>query len=209
MARRCLLLESETMRSIAAVLAAATVTLSAQRGTPPAAPAQAPADDGRPRLLVLIVVDQFRGDYVDMYGRQWTSGLRDIFTNGVVFTQATVPYGITKTCAGHSSISTGTYPMTHGMIDNDWYDRAKKEFVTCTEDERATAVAFGGGRASEHHSAAALRVPTLAEELRRQASRPPRIVVMALKARTAISLAGKGGSNTTVFWEEDSGTWAT
>ena len=163
----------------------------------------------RPALLVLVVVDQFRADYVETYGHQWTDGLREIFQHGAVYTHASVPYGAARTCTGHSSIATGTLPSMHGMVDNEWFDRATGRFVGCTEDPRAAPVTLGQGRATEHHSARHLRTPTLADELRRQASSPPHVVSLALKARSAISLVGHGGARTIAIWEEDSGTWAT
>ena len=87
------------------------------------------AQAARPSLLVLIVVDQFRGDYVETYGHQWTDGLREIFQHGAVFTNAVVPYGQTRTCTGHSSIATGTLPSSHGMVDNEWFDRATDKLM--------------------------------------------------------------------------------
>jgi predicted AlkP superfamily pyrophosphatase or phosphodiesterase len=163
----------------------------------------------RPALLVLVVVDQFRADYVDTYGHQWTDGLREIFQRGAVFTNAAVPYALTRTCTGHSSIATSTLPSSHGMVDNEWFDRAAGRFVGCTEDPNAGPLTLGPGRAGEQHSARHLRMPTLAEELRRQAVSPPQVVSLALKARSAISLAGGGGARTIAIWEEDNGTWAT
>jgi predicted AlkP superfamily pyrophosphatase or phosphodiesterase len=162
-----------------------------------------------PRLLVLLVVDQFRADYVDWYGSQWTGGLHRLRTAGAVFPRATVPYGITKTCAGHASIGTGAYPATHGLIDNDWYDPERRALTPCTFDPTVRAIGLGGASGSETHSAAQLRAPTLGDELRRQARQPPRIVSVALKARAAITLGGRGGPGTIVLWEEDSGAWAT
>ncbi len=159
-------------------------------------------------LVVLIAVDQFRGDYLEMYGHQWTKGLRRLMTEGAVFTQAAYPYGITKTCAGHATIGTGTVPATHGMIDNEWYDASTGDFVTCTEDLDARAIGFGNGRASERHGARWLRVPTFADQLQQADSRS-RVVSMSVKARSAIGLGGRGGPNATILWLENSGTLAT
>jgi arylsulfatase A-like enzyme len=156
-----------------------------------------------------VVVDQFRADYVATYGHQWTDGLREIFQRGAVFTNAVVPYGLTRTCTGHSTIATSTLPSLHGMVDNEWFDRAAGRFVACTEDPNAGPLTLGPGRAEEQHSARHLRMPTLAEELRRQSVSPPQVVSLALKARSAISLAGHGGARTMAIWEEDNGTWAT
>jgi predicted AlkP superfamily pyrophosphatase or phosphodiesterase len=192
----------------AAVVAVAALTpvmgraaLQAQRNAP-AGPAPA-----TPALVVLLVVDQLRADYLDWYGEQWSQGLRRLMS-GAVYPRAALPYAVSKTCAGHSTIGTGTYPSSHGMIDNEWYDQAARAFVSCTLDATAEPVTFGGGRGSEHHSARSLGTPTIGDELLRQAP-GSRVVSIGLKARSAISLGGHGGPNATIVWEEDSGTWAT
>lgn len=184
----------------AAVVAGATVWTS---GTPAAVP-QVPAARAAqaPSLVVLIVVDQFRADYPSLYGRAWTAGLREIFTNGASFTQAAYPYGLTRTCPGHVSIATGALPSRHGLIDNAWFDPVAREFVTCTEDAAVRPIAFGGAPASEHHSAQRLLVPTLAEVLQRRSNGRGRVVSLSLKARSAIGLAGRSPS-ATVAWAED------
>ena len=170
---------------------------AARGGTPAASP----------RLIVLLVVDQMRADYVEWYGGQWTQGLKRLTTEGALFPRATYPYAITKTCAGHASIGTGVLPATHGMIDNDWYDSTQRKFVGCTADPAAVSVGFGGQPGAEHHSALALRAPTLADQLQRQ--RPlSRVVSLALKARSAIGLGGRGGPRAIFAWEEDTGVWA-
>ncbi len=162
-----------------------------------------------PRLVVLLVVDQFRADYVQAYGHQWTQGLRRIFDRGAVFRRAAYPYAGSVTCPGHSTIGTGTLPFVHGMISNNWYDRSTRRTVLCSSDPQATAVPFGGGRGAERHSPISLMAPTFADELRRQAKRQPSIVSVALKPRSAIGLGGHGGPGTMVIWEEDNGTWST
>jgi predicted AlkP superfamily pyrophosphatase or phosphodiesterase len=178
--------------------------------------AQAPAGVPRaatgtepPRLIVVLVVDQFTSRYVETYGHQWSQGLRRLFATGAEFPQAAYPYGYTVTCAGHHSIGTGTAPATHGLIGNDWYDRTSGRSMPCTSAPGIAPVAFAGGAVSEHHGPVWLKTPTLAEELRLQSSRPPRVLSLSLKARSAIGLAGHGGPNTMVVWEEDNGSWAT
>lgn len=195
-----------------AVLSLATTAATVDSQSPPSVArgrAEGAAAPGAPRLLVIVAVDQFRADYLETYGAQWTRGLHDLLTNGAVFTNAAMPYAITRTCTGHASIGTGRLPSVHGMIDNEWYDRATRNFVSCTEDPTVSSVSLGSVAGSERHSPKSLKATTLADELRRQASRPPSIVSLALKARAAIGLGGHPGPNTTVLWEEDSGIWAT
>jgi predicted AlkP superfamily pyrophosphatase or phosphodiesterase len=162
------------------------------------------------KLIVLIAVDQFRADYVTTYARAWTGGLREIVTKGASFTEAAYPYGVTKTCAGHSSMGTGTLPSTHGMIDNTWFDPATRNFVNCTDDAAARPLMFGGGTGQERHSAVRLMAPTFAETLQRQSSGRSQIVSLSVKARSAIGMVGHGGPNTTIVWSEDrAGSWST
>jgi predicted AlkP superfamily pyrophosphatase or phosphodiesterase len=162
-----------------------------------------------PRLLVIVVVDQMRADYIDRYQHQWSAGLRRLIDGGAVFTRAAYPYGGTMTCPGHVTISTGTFPATHHIPANQWHDERANALVSCMHDPSAAPVAFGGAVGREFSGPANLRRRTLADELRRQTRRPPVIVSVALKPRSAIALAGRGSSTTIAVWEEDDGTWAT
>src|SRR5262245_34753691 len=91
----------------------------------------------RPKLAVLLVFDQFRGDYLerwkDLYGE---GGFKRLMADGAWFTNCHYPYSDTLTAPGHASLSTGSTPSRHGVIANDWYDRAKGDFTTSVEDER-------------------------------------------------------------------------
>lgn len=189
----------------AALAAGLTVAFS---GPLPARQTTASQSPG-PRLVVLVVVDQFRTDYVDLYGSHWTKGLRRLLDGGAVFPQAAYPYAATLTCAGHATIGTGAFPAVHGMSGNTFYDRALRRTVECDFDPDVTSVPFGGGVGRERHGPRSLLVPTFADELRRQARVPAKVVALGLKPRTAIAFAGRGGPDTVALWEEDDGTWAT
>lgn len=167
------------------------------------------AQPAPPRLVVLLVVDQMRTDYIQAYGHQWTKGLRRLLDTGASFPLAEYPYAVTVTCAGHATISTGTMPTTHGMVGNGWHDRELRKNVTCTEDATATSVPFGGRAGVEKHGTKYLRTTTLSDEMRFQSSRPPTVVGLSLKARSAMTLAGHASPTTYAVWEEDDGTWAT
>lgn len=156
-----------------------------------------------PALVVLLVVDQFRADYVSQYGDRWTGGLRRLVDSGAYFRQAAYPYFATETCPGHATVGTGALPRTHGIVANGWYDRGAKQAVVCTTDV-TKPVAVGGGEAYESHGARYLRVPTLADELRAQSS-AARVVSLSLKARASITMAGHAGD---AVWLEDAGAWA-
>lgn len=186
------------------MFALAPLAPRAQSPAPPRATGTPPA------LVVLLVVDQFAAEYVDLYGKYWTGGLHQLTTRGAHFTRAAYPYGMTKTCAGHATISTGTLPSTHGMIDNEWFDPTTREFTTCTEDPSAHSLVYAGKPGNEHHSARLLKAPTFADELIRQSGGRARVAAMSLKARSAIMLGGRGGPASTIVWSEDTGgVWTT
>jgi predicted AlkP superfamily pyrophosphatase or phosphodiesterase len=172
------------------------------RGTSPAA-----ADGRTPKLIVLLVVDQLRADYLDRFGHQWTGGLRRLMTDGAWFRQAEYPYADTVTCVGHSSISTGAMPSQHGMILNAWWDRGTQKLVACMDDESATTISYGKPVTTVGESLARLRLPTLADELRAQLTPASRVVSFSLKARSAAPLAGRRPD--AIAWFDDSGSWVT
>ena len=164
------------------------------------------ADTSTPRLLVTIVVDQMRRDYLDRDGKLAERGLKRLLTQGAVFEQAAYPYAATVTCAGHATIATGTFPVTHGIIANEWWSRDAGRRVPCTDDGAATSVPYVGEAEKIGHSARRLRVPTLGDRLR-AADRDARVVTMSMKPRSAIMLAGDSGI-VTWFVDETNG-WAT
>ena len=83
-------------------------------------PTIAAAQPAKPSLVVVIVVDQMRRDYIKDYGPKWTRGLKRLVDGGAWFVNAQYPYASPLTCAGHATISTGTLPSTHGIISNQW-----------------------------------------------------------------------------------------
>src|SRR5262245_55946956 len=107
----------------------------------PARPAAQAAD--RPRLLVVLVVDQLRADYLTTFEHRWRGGFRELLDRGALFVNAEYPYWSTITCAGHSTIATGTLPRTHGMILNRWWDRDERRVIACTDDAAAPLVTYG------------------------------------------------------------------
>ena len=160
----------------------------------------------RPKLVVLLVVDQMRGDYVDKFLPQWTGGLRRLVEEGAWFHDAAYPYADTATCVGHATISTGALPATHAMVANAWWDREGQKMVTCTEDPNAKNLAYAGASATGGDSAWRMELPAFAEELKYQTSGGTRVVTFSLKARAAITLAGHKGD--AVTWAEGGG-WVT
>jgi predicted AlkP superfamily pyrophosphatase or phosphodiesterase len=161
----------------------------------------------RPKLVVLLVVDQMRGDYVDKFRGQWSGGLKRLLTEGAWFRSAAFPYAATETCPGHSTISTGSFPASHGMVANAWWDREQQKMVTCTADPNAKNSAYAGGSAKDGDSAWRMQMPAFAEELKFQTGGATRVVTFSVKARSAITMAGHKGD--AVTWIDPPGTLVT
>jgi predicted AlkP superfamily pyrophosphatase or phosphodiesterase len=165
----------------------------------PSARAAALTASPRPKLVVMLVVDQMRADYVDKFQGQWTGGLKRLVEEGAWFRDAAYPYAATETCVGHSTISTGAFPATHGMVANAWWDRDTQKMVTCTSDPKVKNSGYAGANVKGGDSAWRMAVPSFAEELKFQTGNATRIVTFSLKARASISMAGHKGDAVTWF----------
>jgi predicted AlkP superfamily pyrophosphatase or phosphodiesterase len=187
-------------------LIAAFLPIARAQEKPPHARAANPFT--KPKLVVLIVVDQMRADYVDKFSFQWTGGLKRLMTEGAWFRNAAFPYAITTTCAGHATISTGAFPATNGMISNEWWDRELHKEVACTEDPKAKNVGYAGATVGGGNSAANLLLPAFADELKFQSGPGVRVVTFSLKARASITMGGRTGDAVTWF-DPSVGAWVT
>ena len=167
-------------------------------------PRQIEAQATKPKLVVFIIVDQLRGDYRFRYADLLDKGVKRLATQGAWGRTAASPSQATITCPGHSTLGTGSYPYQHGMIANAWYDRATERAVNCTSDPEALEVSYATS-VGAGDSAKRLMLPTLAEVMRQQLK--SRVATMAMKARSAIGLAGHSGDFVT--WFGDRGAWET
>jgi predicted AlkP superfamily pyrophosphatase or phosphodiesterase len=160
----------------------------------------------RPKLIVVLVVDQMRADYVERFRDRWHGGLRRLVDQGAWLRQAAYPYTATETCPGHATISTGVFPAAHGIIGNTWWDRQTSARVICTEDPAASRVRLDG-EAGTGDSPVRLLAPSFAEQLR-AAVPGSRVVTLSVKARAAIMLAGHH-ADAVLFQDEGTGEWIT
>jgi len=166
------------------------------------------ASPTRPKLVVMIVVDQMRGDYVDKFRGQWSGGLKRLVNDGAWFRSAAYPYAGTETCVGHTTVSTGAFPASHGMVANAWWDRVAGEMVNCTKDKNVKNAAYAGGTTKGGDSAWRMQLPAFAEELKFQTGGATRVVTLSLKARAAITMAGHKADAVTWF-DGSTGAWVT
>ena len=167
---------------------------------------KATSSPARPKLVVVIVVDQMRADYIEKFRGQWTGGLKRLVEQGAWFREAAYPYAATETCVGHATISTGALPAMSGIVANAWWDRESQKMTTCTADAKAKNTGYAGTAVKGGDSAWRLRVPAFTDELRFQTGAATRVVTFSLKARVSIMLGGHKADAAT--WFEGDG-WVT
>ena len=148
-------LAAQTWLAAAAVLLASVAASAQAPKTTPLAPTAA-----RPKLVVVLVVDQMRADYVDKFRGQWKGGLKRLLEEGAWFRAAAYPYAATETCVGHATISTGAFPASHGMVANAWWDRDQQQMVSCTSDPNVSNAAYAGGATKGGDSAWRMQLPS-------------------------------------------------
>lgn len=158
-----------------------------------------PADGTPVRLVLLIVADQFRADYLTRFG-SFTGGFRTLMTRGAVFTDAHLEHATTVTAVGHATMLSGATPAVSGIIDNAWYERATKRSVESITDLEAPIVGAegdGGVGASPRR----LLVSTLGDQLKLAAPGAvlPRVIGVSLKDRSAILPAGRAADGAYFF----------
>lgn len=141
----------------------------------------------KPKLVLAIVVDQFRYDYLTRFRADYTAGLDQLLTRGAVFTDAEYNHFPTVTAAGHSTFLSGAPLSVSGIIGNDWYDRDEGREVTSVSDANTQLV---GGRSGSGSSPNRLLVSTIGDELKIADGGKSKVIGVSLKDRSAILPAG-------------------
>ncbi|MGH9501501.1 MAG: alkaline phosphatase family protein [Terriglobales bacterium] len=167
----------------------------------------ASAYNARPKLVVIIVIDQFRGDYLERYHDQWgEGGFRLLMERGADFTDCNYDYANTRTAPGHATLLTGAYTNGHGIMANEWWDPQKKSMVAAADDDntKLVGIAGGGPGASPHQ----LLADTLGDELKLATQGKSRVFGIALKDRAAVIPAGFAADG--AYWiDRATGAWIT
>jgi Type I phosphodiesterase / nucleotide pyrophosphatase len=154
----------------------------------------------KPRLIVLVVFDQLRGDYLTRWDSLFgEGGFHRLEKDGAWFQNCHYAYSDTVTAAGHASLATGAMPRTHGIIGNEWFDRTADSSVYCVTSERYERVPprFGGDsveadtKKPKGVSPDRLLAPTLADALKEATGGKGRVVALSLKDRSAVLPGGR------------------
>ena len=161
----------------------------------------------RPKLVVGIVVDQMRWDFLYRYSNRYTSnGFKRLLGEGFSCENAMIPYTPTVTAAGHTSIYTGSVPAINGIVGNDWWDKNTQTKMYCSQDNSVSTVGSNSpnGKQSPHN----MLVTTIGDELRLATNFRSKVIGIALKDRGSILPAGHS-ANAAFWYDTKSGNWIT
>jgi predicted AlkP superfamily pyrophosphatase or phosphodiesterase len=162
----------------------------------------------RPKLIVGIVVDQMRYDYLYRYQSKYgPGGFNRLLREGFSCENAQFNYVPTYTGPGHAAIYTGTTPAVNGIIGNDWYDRSWRRSRYVTADTTENPVGTDAQRAGQH-SPRALLSTTITDELRLSNNFRSKVVGVCLKDRGSILPAGHI-PNAAYWFDDKTGNWIT
>jgi predicted AlkP superfamily pyrophosphatase or phosphodiesterase len=167
-----------------------------------------PAEVARPKLVVGLVVDQMRWDYLYRYYNRYTNGgFKRLINEGFSVENTFIPYTPTYTACGHTCIYTGSVPAVHGIIGNDWYDPETKKNMYCTEDSSVSTV--GSTPSSEGNmSPKNMLTTTITDELRLATNFRGKVIGVSLKDRGSILPAGHA-ANAAYWYQGSTGNWIT
>lgn len=160
----------------------------------------------RPRLVIGIIIDQMRADYLRRFVPKRSQGFGKLLSEGLVYWNCHYTYFPTYTGPGHASVYAGTTPAYHGIVANDWWERQLGRFWYCTEDTAVKPVGAEGTHL--RRSPRTLWASTLCDELRYSSRFRSKTIGIALKDRSAILPIGRSGT-LALWFDTQSGQWVT
>ncbi|HEX5150638.1 MAG TPA: alkaline phosphatase PafA [Parafilimonas sp.] len=162
----------------------------------------------RPKLVIGIVVDQMRWDFLYRYYDKYLpgGGFKRLLGEGFSCENTMIPYTPTLTACGHTSVYTGSVPAIHGITGNDWFDYAKNRIIYCSEDDSVKTI--GSNTTAGEMSPRNLLVTTITDELRLATNFQSKVIGIAIKDRGAILPAGHN-ANAAYWYDNNTGDWIT
>ena len=162
----------------------------------------------RPKIVVGIVIDQMRWDYLYRYNERYADngGFKRLLNQGFSCENTMIPYAPTVTACGHTCIYTGSVPAINGITGNNWRDNQLNRSVYCTEDSSVQTIGSnsGLGMQSPHN----LLTTTICDELRLATNFKGKVIGIALKDRGGILPAGHS-ANAAYWYDTKTGDWIT
>lgn len=146
-----------------------------------------------PKLVLAIVVDQFRYDFATRFRADYTGGLKRLLEQGAVFTNARFEHVPTMTAIGHSTFLSGATPAMSGIIGNEWWDTETRKRVTSVSDDSTTLLGAAGAGSSPRR----LLQSTLGDELK-MSGKGGKVIGISIKDRAAILPSGHMADG--AFW---------
>lgn len=166
-----------------------------------------PATVARPKLVVGLVIDQMRWDYLyRYYDRYSKGGFKRLINEGFSAENTFIPYTPTYTACGHASIYTGSVPAINGIIGNNWYDPELGRDVYCAEDKSVKTV--GSSTRAGEMSPKNMLVTTIGDELRLATNFKSKVIGISIKDRGSILPAGHS-ANAAYWYDGGTGNWIT
>jgi hypothetical protein len=142
----------------------------------------------KPKLMVGVVVDQMRFDYLyRFYNKFGENGFKRLLNNGFVLEDVHLNYTPTHTAVGHTSIYTGTTPSIHGIIANFWYDKFLHKSIYCVDDANYATI---GGNSGGEKSPYRLQVTTVSDQLHLAQTMHGKVIGISMKDRSAMLPVG-------------------
>ncbi len=178
-----------------------------KKSTQTAQAAPYPATIDRPKLVIGLVVDQMRWDYLYRYYDRYTNGgFKRLINEGFSAENTHIPYVPTYTACGHASIYTGSVPAINGIIGNNWYDPQAGIDMYCTDDKDVKSV--GSTSNAGQMSPKNLLATTITDELRLASNFKSKVIGISLKDRGSILPAGHA-ANAAYWYDGTNGAWIT
>ncbi|MBB1283951.1 alkaline phosphatase family protein [Flavisolibacter sp. BT320] len=167
--------------------------------------AQTPVKPTKPKLVVGIMVDQMRWDYLYRFQERYgEGGFKRLLGEGFSCENTFMPFTPTYTAAGHASVYTGSVPSLNGILGNNWFNRYTNQYVYCTDD--STVKTVGSSSAAGEMSPRNMIANTITDELRLSTNFRSKTIGIALKDRGAILPAGHA-ANAAYWFDDASGGW--
>ncbi|HEY0546893.1 MAG TPA: alkaline phosphatase family protein [Pyrinomonadaceae bacterium] len=165
-------------------------TSNAQKRTRGVQAAPSRAQNAHTRLVLLIVVDQFRYDYLERFGDLFVAnGIRRLTREGASWSEANYDHSPTYTAPGHATLMTGTWPSENGIVANNWFERETGKRVSSVTDD--DTLLLGGKEGEKGSSPRRLLSSTLGDELRLASNDRSKVIGISVKNRSAILPAGR------------------
>ncbi|MEN8788845.1 MAG: alkaline phosphatase PafA [Flavobacteriaceae bacterium] len=162
--------------------------------------------EAHPRLVVGVIVDQMRFDYLTRFSNHFgEGGFQRLIREGFNCTNNHFNYSATSTAPGHASVYTGSTPSVHGIIGNNWYDKMNEQMVYCVSDSSYSSLGTGSdaGRMSPHR----LNAPTITDILRTHFQMRSKVISISIKDRGAVLPGGFTANAAYWFYGQSEGKW--